>query len=133
VPASGQGFADRIELLVGLNTDLSTITGLYVLNQKETPGLGNLITSDELFLNQFAGKSTEEPLVAVKTDPVAGSNQIRALTGATISSESVADIVNDAMDNLKGPIRRLAEAAPQNAGPETAAPGVNNIQQKDEN
>ena len=104
LPAGGPGFADRIELLIGLKADLSTITGLYVLDQKETPGLGNLIGQHE-FQDRFAGKSADEPLVVVKTDPLAGSNQILAITGATISSESVADIANAAIANLKEPIR----------------------------
>jgi electron transport complex protein RnfG len=107
LPASGLGFADRIDLLIGLDADLSSITGLYVLDQKETPGLGNNITSPELFLSQFPGKSAAEQLAVVKTEPAAGKNQIRALTGATISSESVAEIVNKAIQNLREPIRQL--------------------------
>jgi electron transport complex protein RnfG len=110
LPASGQGFADRIDLLIGLDAHASTITGLYVLDQKETPGLGSFITSEELFLSQFAGRSADEPLVVVKTDPAAGSNQIRALSGATISSESVSAIVNQAIANFKEPIRRYGLA-----------------------
>jgi len=106
IPAAGQGFADRIDLLIGLNADLSTITGLYVLGQKETPGLGNYITG-EPFRSQFAGKPADpnRPLVVVKSDPQA-SCEIRAVTGATISSESVSTIVNQAIANLKEPIRR---------------------------
>jgi len=107
LPASGQGFADRIELLIGLDLQRSTITGLFVLDQKETPGLGNFITSDDLFLNQFAGTSADDPLVVTKTDPAPGSNQIQAVTGATISSESVATIVNKAIENFKDPILQL--------------------------
>jgi electron transport complex protein RnfG len=110
LPASGLGFADRIDLLIGLNAKLSTITGLYVLEQKETPGLGNNITSEDLFLRQFSGKAANEDLELVKTQPAAGSNQIRALTGATISSESVTDIVNRAIKNLRGPIGQLGLA-----------------------
>lgn len=106
LPAGGQGFADRIEVLIGLSADASTITGLYVLDQKETPGLGNFITDQELFLDQFAGKSADQPLTVVKADPT--GNQIRALSGATISSESVAEIVNRAVANYREPIRREA-------------------------
>ena len=40
---SGQGYADRIELLLGLDPSIETITGLFILDQKETPGLGNKI------------------------------------------------------------------------------------------
>ncbi len=116
LPASGQGFADRIEVLIGLDPQLSTITGLFVLDQKETPGLGNFITDDDLFLNQFAGLSADAPLVVTRTDPTPGSNQILALTGATISSESVATIVNEAIQNLKEPLLQLP-------APSTSPPG----------
>ena len=108
VPAGGQGFGDRIELLIGLDARLSTITGLYVLDQKETPGLGNYITT-EGFRNQFSGKPTDRSLVVVKSDPKA-SYEIRALTGATISSESVSAIVNRAVADVKERIRRQPHA-----------------------
>lgn len=104
--AGGQGFAGRIELLIGLDAGLSTITGLYVLEQKETPGLGDYIT-DESFRSRFQGKSTDTPFVVVQSDPTA-DNEVRALTGATISSASVSGIVNAAMANLKEPIQRQA-------------------------
>ena len=42
LPAHGQGFADRIDLLVGVDVTVSTITGLYVLDQKETPRAGSV-------------------------------------------------------------------------------------------
>ncbi|MCK4546442.1 MAG: FMN-binding protein [Candidatus Eisenbacteria sp.] len=106
LPAAGQGFADQIEILIGLDAEVSTIAGLYVLGQKETPGLGDYITG-EGFRNRFRGKPTDRPLVVVKSDPKA-NNEILALTGATISSESVSGIVNRALANLKGPIRQLA-------------------------
>ena len=108
LPAGGQGFADRIDLLIGLDAQASTITGLYVLDQKETPGLGNLITDEALFTNQFEGKSADDPLTVVTTDPTSGSSQIKAITGATISSESVCRIVNRTMATFKEPIRRRA-------------------------
>ncbi len=100
LPTGGLGFADRIDLLIGLDAERITITGMYVLDQKETPGLGNFIAG-EPFRGQFAGKSAEEPLVVIKEDPKVGKNQIRALGGATISSESVANIVNTTIANLR--------------------------------
>ena len=103
VPARGQGFGDRIEILVGLDAGLATITGLYVLDQKETPGLGDYITS-EGFRDRFRGRPADAALVIVKGEPKA-ENEVKALTGATISSESVAGIVNEALANLTEPIR----------------------------
>lgn len=117
VPASGQGFGDVIELLIGLSPDLSTITGLYVLNQKETPGLGDYITGQD-FRDRFKGRPTDKPIVIVKSEPQA-DNEVRAITGATISSESVSGIVNTALANLQEPIA-------QRSGPGAAnlpAPG----------
>jgi len=108
LPAGGKGFADRIEVLIGLNADASVITGLYVLDQKETPGLGDYITDQKRFLDQFSGRSADRPLTIAKGDPAGDGNQIRPLTGATISSKSVADIVNSAIANFQEPIRREA-------------------------
>ena len=103
--AGGLGFADRIELLVGLDPALNTVTGMYVIDQKETPGVGNFIAS-ESFRRQFEGKSAEEPLLVVKDDPTAGRNEVRSLSGATISSESVASIINTTLENLREPLRQ---------------------------
>ena len=110
LPARGQGFVDRIELLIGLDSAVTTITGIWVLDQKETPQLGSYI-QDAPFQNQFAGKSAEKRVQVVKTDPSPDSNEITALSGATISSESVAKIVNDAIANYREAIRDLSEAS----------------------
>ncbi len=88
----GQGFADVIELLVGVDAEVTKITGMYVLGQKETPGLGDYITRAD-WRGQFSGKPATPPLEVVKGEP-AQAHEIRALTGATISSVAVSDIVN---------------------------------------
>ncbi len=103
LPGGGQGFAGRIELLIGLNTSLTVITGLYVLDQKETPGLGDFITSEEFRL-RFSGQSAGKPVRVVKTHPRAGENEVQALTGATVSSRSVSRIVNETIASLREPL-----------------------------
>jgi len=112
VPAAGQGFVDRIEVLVGLDTRAEKITGLYVLDQRETPGLGSRIAG-QTFREQFAGKPAVK-LHVVRGQPT-DQTEIRALSGATISSESVARIVNQALDAVREPLRARAggPAAPQ--------------------
>ncbi len=92
VRASGMGFADVIELLIGLDARAETITGLYVLANTETPALGNKI-KEPAFCGQFGGKSTDRPLAVTKARD-AGRYEIRAITSATVSSESVVGIVN---------------------------------------
>lgn len=99
VPASGQGFADRIEVLVGLDARAHRLTGLYVLDQKETPGLGDNVTR-EGWRTQFVGKPTDQPL-QVRKGAAQAPHEIEAVTGATISSESVTAIVNAAVRRLR--------------------------------
>jgi electron transport complex protein RnfG len=98
VKANGQGYADKIELLVGLNAQGKTITGLFVLDQKETPGLGAKILEDA-WRGQFKDKSTENTLSVVKGGG-ANDEQIDAISGATISSRSVTGIVNTVVANV---------------------------------
>ncbi len=115
IKASGAGFADKIELLIGVDPKCEVITGLSVLDQKETPGLGNKIqdvgdAKKPGFLLQFRdGHRADMPLSVTIASPKKGElNKIKAVTGATISSRSVCSIINDA---LSGQLRTaLAEA-----------------------
>lgn len=106
--ASGQGYADKIELLVGVDAKVKKITGLFILDQKETPGLGSKI-ADWDWRKQFLDKKTEQQLIAVKSGASA-PNEIDAITGATISSKFICDIINKSLSDLKEP---LAEASEQ--------------------
>lgn len=100
VKAKGQGYADSIELLIGLDADARNVTGLYILGQKETPGLGNKIVTPK-WREQFQGKSALSPIKVIKAGAT-GPNEIDAVTGATISSTSVCRIINTALADLKG-------------------------------
>ncbi len=100
VKARGQGYADKIEVLIGVDPEVETITGLFILEQKETPGLGNKITFP-VWRKQFVGKKTATPFVVVKEKSTI-PNTIDAVTGATISSRSVAGIVNQTVIDIKG-------------------------------
>jgi Na+-translocating ferredoxin:NAD+ oxidoreductase subunit G len=117
--ASGQGFADKIEVLIGLDDRLTTITGIYVLDQKETPGLGDYIR-EASFLDRFRNKPTARPLSVVKTSPQPPL-EIQALSGATVSSWAVCDIVNQAIARLREPIQNEQGRSP--AGSSEAATG----------
>ena len=100
IKARGQGYADTIELLIGLDAQAQAITGLFILEQKETPGLGNKIGTAR-WRSQFVNRATTRPLVVVK----GGSGRpdaIDAVTGATISSRSVTRIVNRTIGDLRG-------------------------------
>lgn len=93
-----EGYAGPITILVGSNPAGNRITGVHVLSQTETPGLGALIT-EERFLDHFKGLATDQRITVAKSEP--GEAQVQAVTGATVSSVSVAKAVNGAMDGLR--------------------------------
>lgn len=106
VPGSGQGFADTIEILIGFDSNVQTIKGVYVLNQKETPGLGDYIAGVD-FTSRFSDKPTDKPLEVTRGGAEADT-EIDAITGATISSEAVTSIVNETVANLGDILRKKA-------------------------
>ncbi len=89
---SAKGYGGDVKIMVGINAD-GTVSGVQTLELSETPGLGMNATKPS-FLEQFIGKTLG---VAVnKNNP--GENEIKALTGATITSKAVTLAVNTALD-----------------------------------
>ncbi|HHF58198.1 MAG TPA: RnfABCDGE type electron transport complex subunit G [candidate division WOR-3 bacterium] len=94
----GAGFQGKIKLMVGFDNTLTHITGLEILENVETPGLGNRIEED-WFKEQY--KNRVPPITYVKGKKPEKENEIQAITGATISSKSVVKIVNAAHEKLR--------------------------------
>lgn len=97
VKATGPGFIDKIDLVIGLTPDGGKLLGIKAVKHTETPGLGNRIDTkgdENPYPLQYAGKDTSTPLSLVKGQ--AGQpHEIQAITGATYSSQYVMDIVNE--------------------------------------
>jgi len=93
--SKGVGYNGKVTVLVGFDSDITHITGMTPTEQAETPGLGAKITEDE-FRKQFENKTLEEHIVVVKgiSPEEAGQYEIAAITGATISTDAVAEAVN---------------------------------------
>ncbi|MCK4846894.1 MAG: FMN-binding protein [Deltaproteobacteria bacterium] len=92
--AKGPGFAGIISMMVGLKVDLKHLSGMKVLEQIETPGLGNKIV-EEKFDGQFRGLAIEPKIEYIKNKKPFKPNQIQAITGATISCVAVVDALNN--------------------------------------
>ena len=104
IAAKGMGYQDSIELMYGYAPERQAITGISILENRETPGLGNRIASDKNFLAQFqhldvtldASKQRLANVVAVaRKGQKAKPWQVDSISGATISSKAVARIIND--------------------------------------
>jgi electron transport complex protein RnfG len=105
------GFQDVIRLIFGYDPAGGTLLGMKVLENKETPGLGDKIVKDSAFVGEFDGVAT--PLAGVKQGAGAGRpEEIDMITGATISSRAVIDIINHRLEALAPLIERYrAEGA----------------------
>lgn len=103
--AVGPGFAAKIRMMVGLNVVPETLTGLRVVEQIETPGLGDKIARDK-FQGQFKGLSIRPEIEYVKNRKPEKENQIQAITGATISSKAVVKAINK---DIKAVLKALDE------------------------
>jgi electron transport complex protein RnfG len=104
VKTTGAGFQDKIVYMFGLNEDLTRLNSLYILDQKETPGLGARISSEDAFLQFWEGKDVRQPLAlrkpAVEKEALAPT-EVNTITGATISSRAVLESVNAALTRIK--------------------------------
>jgi len=96
MPAAGPGFQDTIAILYGYNPAEKLVVGMEVLESRETPGLGDKIYKDAVFVGGFSALSIEPEIVAVKKGTKSNPNEIDAITGATISSKAVVRIINEA-------------------------------------
>ncbi len=88
VVSARDGYAGPIRLLIGITMD-GTITGVRVLEHKETPGLGDRIeTTKSDWVLQFDGHSLRDPEAAgwaIRSD----RGQFDQLTGASVTPRSV--------------------------------------------
>ena len=102
---SGMGLWDRIEGVIAVNSEVSEIVGLSIIEQKETPGLGGRISEAE-FQEQFEGEKIEANIRMTASTGGAYSldrdnSAFDAVSGATLTSIAFAIIVNDAIKELK--------------------------------
>ncbi len=116
VESFGKGYSSYIHIFVSVDKDF-TVQKIKILGHKETPGLGDEIERD-YFLNQFAGKTVEHLVVEKKET----TENVQAITGATISSRAVTEAVRNAVEMLYNPpdIHEAGGYEPQKIMPEVS-------------
>ncbi|MCP4047198.1 MAG: FMN-binding protein [Gammaproteobacteria bacterium] len=116
------GFQDVIMIIFGVDPASGKLMGMKVLDSKETPGLGDKIFKDMTFVDQFfAGPAT--PLIPVKPGTGKGlPGEIDTITGATISSKKLVEIINHALEEWKPIMDRGIPNAPTSPGNEEVTP-----------
>ena len=96
----GSGFADKIKLVVALDKNAEKIAGFDVLSSNETPGFGDQIKYD-FFRDQFKGAPAGELKLVTIGQREEIDSEIVAISGATISSEAVIEIVSNSVTQVK--------------------------------
>ena len=104
IVAAAPGYADIIRILYGYSIECECIIGINVLESKETPGLGDKIEKDPVFLKNFealdgkldAGKlKLLNNIITVKHGTKKHPWEIDAITGATVSSKAIGKMLNN--------------------------------------
>lgn len=92
----GNGFSGEIRLVVAVDAAFETMKGFNVLAANETPGFGDKIRNKDE--NSYQAQYTGAPVGAFSLVKVGDNrkidNEIVAITGATVTSQAVVDIMN---------------------------------------
>ena len=89
------GYGGTIELMVGIDSAKGQVSGINVVSNSETAGLGAKSTDPE-FSDQYKGKPLKELSVLKNGTP--GDTEIKAISGATITSTAVTNGVDAAIE-----------------------------------
>lgn len=96
VVTARDGYSGPIRILVGAETD-GTVTGVHVLEHRETPGLGDRVESTKSdWVKQFEGRSLVDPEPngwRIKRD----GGQFDQLTGASVTPRAIVKAVKNTL------------------------------------
>lgn len=102
IPVYGTGLWGAISGYISLNADKNTVYGAYFDHESETAGLGAEIKDNRAWQEQFQSKKlfgSDNSKIALSvekkiTDP---STQVDAVTGATLTSNGVTNMLHDCL------------------------------------
>lgn len=95
LPVRGTGYQSTIRAYLALEGDLSTVAAFTVYEHGETAGLGSRIT-DASWQAQWPGKAIFEDgqvMIDVVPSGADGAYEVDAISGATVTSYAVADML----------------------------------------
>lgn len=97
---SAKGYGGNVDVMVGIDSIKGKVSGVAILSQNETPGLG-ANAANESFTNQYRQSLDFGSVFSVVKNKTPEDGEIEAITGATITSQAVTDAVNHALKQYK--------------------------------
>ncbi|OQX14697.1 MAG: FMN-binding protein [Thiothrix lacustris] len=102
-----QGYSGSVETIYAYTPSCQCITGVKVIKQTETPGLGDKVITNKDFVANFdkldatvKGDALANAIVAVKHGSKKNPWEIDAISGATISSKAIAKGLNGSAQDV---------------------------------
>ncbi len=105
----GKGYADTVRVMYAYDPARQVITGIGVVSMRETPGIGDKITTDPAFLKNFVAldvklaadlKALANAVKTVKHGSKQNAWEIDAISGATVTSKAVGKGINASAQKL---------------------------------
>lgn len=121
----GQGYSSKLQVMVGVDADLTQIVRIKILDQKETPGLGTRveeIQTDKTWLKRMQGEvwpdeSEKRAWFQLQFDTArvtaegVDQSAVDTISGATISSNATLNAVDQALARITHVVREPARSA----------------------
>ena len=109
-PLKGMGLWGGISAFVSVNDDLNTIYGAYFNHESETAGLGAEIKDSQEWQEKFQGKKifSEDGKVAIAVvkNVENKDSEVDCVTGATLTSNGVSDMLREGLKPYIDAIRK---------------------------
>ena len=104
-PLQGMGLWGGISGYIALDADKNTVFGAYFNHESETAGLGAEIKDSKDWQNKFIGKKVFDAdgnvALSVVKDVKKPEHQVDAVTGATLTSNGVSDMLQKGLSEYK--------------------------------
>jgi Na+-transporting NADH:ubiquinone oxidoreductase subunit C len=106
LPLKGMGLWGGISGFIAVNDDRQTVYGAYFNHESETAGLGAEIKDNRAWQEKFRGKhlfkkGSADVALAVKKKVDDPDTQVDAVTGATLTSNGVSDMLREGIEKYR--------------------------------
>ena len=106
IPVYGMGLWGGISGYIAINADKNTVFGAYFNHESETAGLGSEIKDSKEWQEKFIGKKifseqTKEVALSVSKKVTDKTTQVDGVTGATLTSDGVTNMLKDCLSQYK--------------------------------